>query len=117
MNTRLLGAMGEQAAARYLRISGYEICGANFTTGVGEIDIIAKINNVYCFIEVKTRKEGGFTSPADAVDHRKQENIRGSASIYMSRYAQNNQSRFDIIEVLVDDNFTVKSINHIKNAF
>lgn len=117
MNTRLLGAMGEQAAARYLRVNGYEICGANFVTGVGEIDIIAKQKDVICFIEVKTRSLGGIARPADAVDYRKQENIKGSAAAYMTRFSLKNKIRFDIIEVLVDENEKIKNINHIKNAF
>ena len=55
MNSKLVGAYGEQLAARHLRIKGYKILAANYRTGVGEIDIIAEKINVICFVEVKTR--------------------------------------------------------------
>lgn len=117
MNTRLMGAYGEQLAAKHLRLNGYRILAANYRTDVGEIDIIAEKKKVICFVEVKTRKEGGMFSPADAVNYRKQENIRGSAAAYMNKYGLKNKMRFDIIEVLMSDNNTVSSINHIENAF
>ncbi len=117
MNSILLGALGEQLAAKYLRYNGYKIKAANFKTYTGEIDIIALKNNVLCFIEVKTRQIGGMTSPADAVDVHKQENIKSAASVYISKWAKDAKNiRFDIIEVFVDGK-ELKSINHIENAF
>lgn len=117
MNSRLVGAYGEQLAARYLRINKYRILAANFCTRVGEIDIVAEKKNVICFIEVKTRKEGGMFSPADAVDFHKQENVRGSAAAFMNKFKLESKMRFDIIEVILSDNDEVVSINHIENAF
>ena len=74
MNSSLLGAFGEQYAARFLREEGYEIWSANYKTDSGEIDIIALKDNIVCFVEVKTRQVGGMLSPATAVDIKKQEN-------------------------------------------
>jgi putative endonuclease len=116
MNNNLLGAFGEQEAARYLRREGYMILAANYETYVGELDIVAQKGKCLCFVEVKTRTEGGINSPADAVDGRKRDNIRGSASAYMNACSLNMKYRFDIIEVFVRDEKVVK-INHIKNAF
>lgn len=117
MNVKLLGAYGEQTAARYLRVNGYKILAANYRTGVGEIDIVAQKNKIVCFVEVKTRKQGGMFSPADAVDYRKRENIKGSAAAYVNKYGIKNKIRFDIIEVLTDENDDIQSVNHIENAF
>ncbi len=117
MNSVLLGALGEQLAAKYLRYNNYKIKAANFKTYTGEIDIIALKNDVLCFIEVKTRQTGGMTSPADAVDLHKQENIKSAASVYMNRWAPETKDfRFDIIEVLVDGK-ELQNLNHIENAF
>ena len=52
MNSSLLGAFGEQYAARFLREEGYEIWSANYKTDSGEIDIIALKDNIVCFVEV-----------------------------------------------------------------
>ena len=119
MNTKLIGAYGEQLAARYLRAQRYKILAANYRAGTGEIDIIAEKRKVICFIEVKTRKEGGMFAPADAVDFHKQNNIKSAASAYMNRFKLKNEVRFDIIEVFLSEEnpYNVIKINHIPNAF
>ncbi len=116
MDSRLLGAFGEQEAAKYLREKGYIIKTANFKTYVGEIDIVAEKGKNICFVEVKTRTEGGFLPPSTAVDFNKQENIKSSAAIYMKRYETKLTPRYDIIEIIVNKR-SVVSLNHIKNAF
>ena len=116
MNSNLLGVFGEQYAARFLRKEGYEIWSANYKTNVGEIDIIAQKDGVVCFVEVKTRQAGGMFSPAEAVDLKKQENVKSSAANYINKYSVKNKVRYDIIEVLVNGS-SLSEINHIKNAF
>ena len=117
MNSKLIGAFGEQVAAKYLRNNKYIILAANYRTSVGEIDIIAQKKDVICFVEVKTRKEGGMFSPAEAVDFHKEENIRGSAAAYMNKLNLKNKIRYDIVEVVLGYNNEVVNINHIENAF
>mgnify|MGYP003294885283 CR=1 FL=1 len=75
MDSRLLGAYGEQIAARHLRTSGYKIKSANYKTNVGEIDIIAKDNKELVFVEVKTRASCLYGQPKDAVDITKKKHI------------------------------------------
>lgn len=116
MDNILLGAFGEQQAAKYLRAEGYNIYAANYSTYVGELDIVALKDGIMCFVEVKTRQVGGMTAPADAVDYRKQQNIKGSAAAFMNSFSLKFDMRFDIVEVLVENN-SVVGINHIKNAF
>ena len=116
MNSSLLGAFGEQYAARFLRREGYEIWSANYKTDVGEVDIIAQKDNIVCFVEVKTRQVGGMLPAAAAVDIKKQENIKSSAANYINKFKIKNKVRYDIIEVLVNGT-VLAEINHIKNAF
>lgn len=112
------GARGEQLAARYLRDKGYEIFASDFSTSLGETDIIAvSSDGSYCFIEVKTRAPGGMFPPADAVDIPKQNRLVNNAAAFLSRYKINSVSiRFDIIEVILHDLYTAE-INHIEDAF
>ncbi len=117
MDPRLLGAFGEHRAARFLRENGYNIYTTNFSAAGGELDIVAEKYNVLCFVEVKTRKQGGMLSPEHAVDYSKQENLRSAAAAYINRYKLTNAFRFDIVEVIVDEGDNLKSINHIENAF
>ncbi len=117
MNTKLVGALGEQIAGRYLRDNGYRILSANYKTNAGEIDIVAKKDDILSVVEVKTRKEGGMLPPQAAVDLQKQENIKATAAFYVSRYKLNIPVRYDIIEVLLDENSKCTSVNHIVDAF
>lgn len=116
MKSGLIGAYGEHLAAKFLREDNYEIKAANFKTYNGEIDLIAKKDNILCFVEVKTRQVGGLTAPADAVNVHKQENIKSAASVYLSKWADNTEHRFDIIEVFLNGK-EVEKITHLKNVF
>jgi putative endonuclease len=115
------GKLGEIYAAKYLSQNGYTILSTDHKTSFSEIDIIAMDNscNTLCFIEVKTRKEGGMFDPAEAVDFNKQNNLKSAASAYISRYKIKNETRFDIIEVFLsaENPYNVIKINHIPNAF
>ena len=51
----ILGKEGEALACNYLKEKGYKIIDTNYKNTIGEIDIIAKIQSSYVFIEVKTR--------------------------------------------------------------
>ena len=65
MNTKLVGAMGEAAAAEYLRRKNYKIVAMN-RTRYGEIDIIAADRKHLLFVEVKLRRNKRF---AEAREH------------------------------------------------
>ena len=80
-----VGNAGEEFAARVLEDAGYVILETNYRTKIGEIDIIAVRDGVLHFIEVKTRSGDEFGYPADAVTDSKQNTIRRSADLYMSR--------------------------------
>ncbi|MEG0979012.1 MAG: YraN family protein [Oscillospiraceae bacterium] len=116
-NANARGKIGERLAARDLRDNGYEIIGANFYTRFGEIDIIATKGKYIAFVEVKTRAENGLGTPREAVGFSKQEKLRNTALIYLSKNETKLQPRFDVIEIILDNNDVQKSINHIENAF
>lgn len=116
MDNRLLGALGEQTAGRYLREHGYTICASNYKTAVGELDIVAEKDETLCVVEVKTRQTGGFLPPSAAVDARKQENLRNCAAAYVAETKTKCNVRFDIVEVLVE-NGKVTDVRHLENAF
>ena len=116
MDKRLLGEYGEVLAARYLRYHGYLILEGNFKCKFGEIDIVAEDKKYICFVEVKTRSENMKYAPSDAVDAVKRAKIIASSQIYLMKYEEKRQPRFDIIEVYFENDEPVK-INHIENAF
>ena len=123
LNKRRLGADGEGKAVQFLLKQNYKILKTNFRVGrLGEIDIIARIGEYICFIEVKTRRSLKYGTPGEAVTALKQKKIKQLASIFLSKKFNANQYiRFDVIEIILSQqkNTTeeIVSINHIINAF
>ena len=108
----ILGVQGEILAKQYLIDKGYKILAQNYTTKIGEIDIVAKINQIIVFVEVKNRQTKRFGMPREAVTFYKQNKIKKVAMQYLvSKRLTDSRVRFDCIEILGD------TITHIENAF
>lgn len=54
MNTFHIGKIGEDVLIKYLKTKGYQILDRNYKKKWGELDIVAKKDEVIHFIEVKT---------------------------------------------------------------
>jgi putative endonuclease len=122
MNKRVFGSEGEQIAAEYLEKNGFCILERNFRSGrFGEVDIIASEGEYICFIEVKTRTQSTFGTPAEAVGTAKMQKIRSLAWIYLKQKGMGERyMRFDIVEVTgrrSDNGFIPEKINLIRGAF
>jgi len=119
-NKRSVGSFGEEIAINYLRDCGFYILKQNYRVGkMGEIDIIAREKEFVCFVEVKSRNGLIYGSPAEAVNRRKQDNIRKLASIYIIRNNLHSSCiRFDVVEIILNGKeLNIKEINLIRNAF
>lgn len=107
-----LGLSGEQQAKKYLIKQGYKVLETNYKTVLGEIDIIAKKDDVIVFIEVKTRSNTKFGLPRESVTAYKQNKIRTVATYYLKvKNMLNSAVRFDVIDILNNE------ITHITNCF
>ncbi len=116
---KMQGRLGEDAAAEYLKSSGYKILECNYKNKMGETDIIAQKGENLVFVEVKTRSSAEFGTPAQAVTYYKKQRIINSARWYMMTNPTELNIRFDIIEVFgifTGDSFEVENINHIEHA-
>lgn len=117
-----IGLFGENEAVSFLKQKGLILLDRNYHSKYGEIDIIAKDDKYIIFCEVKTRKDGVFSKPAEAVDEEKQKKILKTALDYLQIVDKELkfQPRFDVMEIIYEDfncKEKVKSINHIENAF
>ena len=79
-----VGAWGEQLATEYLLSKGHEIIARNVRTPYGEIDIIAKQNDVTIFVEVKTLTSKQNFFPEHNITPRKREHMLACAQHYSS---------------------------------
>ncbi len=112
-----LGSRGEKLAAKYLKSRGLKIIKRNYSTAVGEIDIIAREKDTLVFIEVKSRTGGVEGSAEYAVDSKKRYRIGKTALWYLNENRISNvDCRFDVVTVLFSDSARAR-INVIRNAF
>ena len=115
----LLGAWGEAQAAAYLRKKRYELVAAGYRSRFGEIDLIVQNRKFLVFVEVKLRKSEKFAKAFEYVDRRKQDKIRMTASMYISRNPTQLHPRFDVIEVYAPEGTATihPEIYHMEDAF
>jgi putative endonuclease len=81
-----IGKWGEQAAADYLLAKGYRILDKNARTPYGEIDIVARLEEVTVFVEVKARTSRSFGLPEEALTPRKLQHMLSAAEHYAAEH-------------------------------
>lgn len=111
MSTKKTGETGEELAVDFLLHKGYEILFKNWRYKRLEIDIIAKIDNIIVFIEVKTRNSKTFGTPETFVDDAKMEKMSQAADAFIIQNNLDTELRFDIISIYKTE------IEHFKDAF
>ena len=124
MDRNQLGNLGERIAENFLRRKGYEILGKNyspkFVSGPqrGEVDIIAKSNDIISFVEVKTLLLQDSFLPEDKVDFQKQRKIVKTAESWLmqNKIPFDSPWQIDIISIKIDLNGKKANIRHFKNA-
>ncbi len=116
-DVRATGKAGEERAKNYLIKNGYEIIGSNYHSRYGEIDIIARRKNIIAFVEVKTRKINSVVKPIEAVTREKIKRLLMTAQVYIEKNEVKLQPRFDVCEVTLYEDGSVRVTNYIKNAF
>ena len=66
-NNKITGNIGEQKAQKFLKKNKYKILECNYTTQLGEIDIIAKQKDCIGFVDVISRETLEYGRPSGAV--------------------------------------------------
>jgi putative endonuclease len=95
-----LGAEGERVAKVYLQAKGFRILHENYSTPLGEIDLIAREGEVVVFVEVKTRASGEYGPPQASVTRQKQRQIVKVAELFLQRHKLSGAAcRFDVVAV------------------
>ncbi|PWB77288.1 MAG: YraN family protein [Candidatus Methylomirabilota bacterium] len=96
----VLGTEGERIAKTYLKSKGFRILHDNYSTPLGEIDLIAQEGDVVAFVEVKTRTSGEFGPPQASVTRHKQRQIVRVAELFLQRHRLSGAAcRFDVVAV------------------
>ena len=116
-----LGAWGESVAATHLEGNDYTIHTRNWRAKVsehgirGEIDIVARRDSHWAFVEVKTRR-GGL--PEQQLTPRKAHQLMQLALVYLDAHDMSEETDFsiDLVAVELDSRGKVLRIEHIENV-
>jgi len=97
---RALGAAGEDTAAAWYEVAGYEVLDRNWRCREGELDLVVARPGVVVFCEVKTRRGDAFGAPAESVTRVKQLRIRRLAIRWLAERRERAPTiRFDVASV------------------
>ena len=123
---RVLGAAGEELAARHLEARGLEVVDRNFRTRHGELDLVARNERYLVFCEVKTRvvrTAPGPLGPLASVGPRKQQRVRAMAREWLAgahdRLGTSSppEIRFDAVGICLDPAGRLIGLEHLEGAF
>jgi putative endonuclease len=110
-----IGSIGEELALQHCLEYGYELIDKNWTIGHKEIDLILRKDDVYIFVEVKTRTNLKMGMPENAISHAKIKNITEASQTFLIN-KQYKDVRFDVISIILKKD-TEPELLHIKDAF
>jgi len=109
------GKEGEKFAEKFLSNKGYQLLARNYRYKRGEIDLIMKKGNLFCFIEVKLRSNIHFGQPEDFVTNNQRDLIIASAENFTHEQNWEGDIRFDIV-ALTENDLEIE-VKHLKDAF
>lgn len=113
---KLIGALGEQFAVKYLEDKGFQIVECNANSRWGELDIVTIKNNVIIFVEVKTRKSTRQGKPYEAVQNFKIKHLMRTVQYYIkSKDLRKYKFRIDVISIILNQDNSVKELKHYEN--
>ena len=94
------GHRGEWIAAWYLRFKGYRIVAKRFKTKGGEVDIIARKQDLVIMVEVKARSS--VLEAMDAISATAQRRIESAGDVWLARQRDfaKLSVRYDLIAIL-----------------
>lgn len=113
-----LGRQGEEIAVNCLKRLGMQILEQRWKLHTYELDIIAfdPERGEMVFVEVKTRTNGKWGRPEDAIDQRKIMRTVRAANTYLKLHNINYPSRFDIFAILIPPSGK-EYVEYVKDAF
>jgi putative endonuclease len=113
---QLIGRAAEDIAAHFLRAKGLEILERNYLRRLGELDIVARDQDVLVIAEVRSRASDRYGGAAASVDARKQQRLIRAASALLQQRKDlaRLRVRFDVIVVsnIASETPTIDWIQH-----
>ena len=113
-----LGDFGERTATAHLEQKGYRIVDRKFRTRETEIDLVAIDGEQAVFVEVRTRRGAYDGMAALSVTRGKQRKLVNAVRHYLEAHPDLEEMplRIDVIAVELDQDGTLRTIDHIEDA-
>lgn len=96
----IFGFYGEDRAVKFLKSNFFEIICRNYKSKVGEIDIVAKKDNIYHFVEVKSTN--GDYEAIYRITKSKYDKILKTINLYLQKYNIMCDFQIDVIIIQKD---------------
>ena len=110
---KTIGNFGEQLACEFLVKRGYQIVSRNERCGHKELDIIARLDKMIVFVEVKTLVGSNLAQAEDALSRGQIETIKKAINTYCRWHRIKDGSiRFDFIAVNINRFTKIVRIKH-----
>lgn len=116
LSKQIIGKMGEDFAADLLKNKSYEILERNWRYKRAEIDLIAKIEDILVFVEVRTRQHVGLSPPEKSISEKKKLFLISAANAYMDKIGHEWEVRFDVVSIIFDNKLK-PNFKHFEDAF
>lgn len=128
MNLKQIGIFGEKIAEKFLKNKGYKILDKNYSPKFisgpkkGEIDIVAKRDDIISFVEVKILRDSPGTvpqfSPEMKVDYLKQRKILKTAESWLmeKKIPIDSKWQIDVISIRINLENKKAKIRHFLNV-
>ncbi|MHB8079430.1 MAG: YraN family protein [Candidatus Krumholzibacteriia bacterium] len=96
-----LGRLGEEWARLHLEACGFRPVACRHRTRYGEIDLVARRDDLLVFVEVKTRRGDACGRPEEAVTRAKLARLRRLAAAFLAEVGGGGccRFRFDVVAV------------------
>lgn len=115
MDKGAVGQLAEKLAASSLIEKGYQILERNFRNRYGEIDIVAKDQNILVFVEVKAKTGLEFGLPEEMINRAKLNKVKNMATIYMK--GATLPCRIDVVAVVLSPEGNLVRLTHYENVY
>jgi len=96
-----LGKKGEDLAAAWLVEKAFEILHRNWRHGALELDLIARKDSIYHFIEVKTGHSNPYGHPEERIGKRKIRHMMKAAAawLYQAGIPADTRVQYDVLAI------------------
>ena len=111
-----LGRLGEDLAAELLLGEGLVILARNWRCEIGEIDIVAREDDIVALVEVKTRRGRGAGTPEQGITEAKRRKLCALAQAYIDLSGWEGLIRIDVVAVEMDRTGKLLPIRYWREA-